>query len=215
MDEVKTLNYSTKRNLFDVIGFLLGWFAIITQFILMLQNEQVAVPEIIIRFFSFFTILTNLLVTLFFTYRAFHPSIKLFKVFDQKGALTAITTFILIVGIVYQLILRGLWEPKGLQRIVDEFLHAIIPIYVLFYWIIFSPKEKISFREVAIWLIYPVVYLFIILVRGYFSNYYPYPFVNVSVIGYTQALINSLVITLFSMSIMGILIFIGRKIHKP
>ena len=214
MEEIKTLNYTTKRNFFDVIGFLLGWFAIITQFVLMLQNEQAAIPEIIIRFFSFFTILTNLLVVLFFTYKTFNPSIKTFKIFDQKGALTAITTFILIVGIVYQLVLRGLWEPKGLQRIVDEFLHAVIPIYVLIYWITFSKKEKITFREVTVWLFYPVVYLIFILIRGHFSNHYPYPFVNVSVIGYTQALMNSLLITLFSMSIMGILIFIGRKIHK-
>ena len=214
MEEIKTLNYTTKRNFFDVIGFLLGWFAIITQFVLMLQNEQAAIPEIIIRFFSFFTILTNLLVVLFFTYKTFNPSIKTFKIFDQKGALTAITTFILIVGIVYQLVLRGLWEPKGLQRIVDEFLHAVIPIYVLIYWIRFSKKEKITFREVTVWLLYPVVYLIFILIRGHFSNHYPYPFVNVSVIGYTQALMNSLLITLFSMSIMGILIFIGRKIHK-
>ena len=214
MEEIKTLNYTTKRNFFDVIGFLLGWFAIITQFVLMLQNEQAAIPEIIIRFFSFFTILTNLLVVLFFTYKTFNPSIKTFKIFDQKGALTAITTFILIVGIVYQLVLRGLWEPKGLQRIVDEFLHAVIPIYVLIYWITFSKKEKITFREVTVWLLYPVVYLIFILIRGHFSNHYPYPFVNVSVIGYTQALMNSLLITLFSMSIMGILIFIGRKIHK-
>lgn len=64
------------RKKIDTIGFLLGWFVVITQFILTIQNKQVDIAETIIRFFSFFTILTNILVALFFTYRIFSSLIK-------------------------------------------------------------------------------------------------------------------------------------------
>ena len=55
------------RNNIDIAGFLLGWIAIIGQFILLIQNRQADIPETIIRFFSFFSILSNILAALYFT----------------------------------------------------------------------------------------------------------------------------------------------------
>ncbi len=44
---------------FEVFAFGMVWFAVIAQFFLMFYNRQTDVPEMIIRFFSFFTILTK------------------------------------------------------------------------------------------------------------------------------------------------------------
>ena len=55
------------KNTFSIIGFCLAWFAVIAQFVLMIQNRHHDVTETITRYFSFFTILTNILVALFFT----------------------------------------------------------------------------------------------------------------------------------------------------
>ena len=197
----------------ETIGFILSWFAIITQFILIIQNRQSDIPETIIRFFTFFTILTNLWVALFFTCKIF-PFTKRLTIFNKRGILTALTTFILIVGLVYQFVLRGIWQPHGMQRIVDELLHTIVPLFVLFYWIIFSGKEKINFGDTAIWLLYPLVYFLSVLLRGHFSNYYPYPFLNISVIGVEKVLINSVIILLFMLVIMAILVGVKNKFTK-
>jgi hypothetical protein len=95
------------RKYIDSIGFLLGWLAIIGQFILMIQNRQADITETIIRFFSFFTILTNILVALYFTSRiTIFKNTSLSKL-PNSGNLTALTAFILVVGLVYQIILRG------------------------------------------------------------------------------------------------------------
>lgn len=72
-------------------------------------------------------------MALYFTASAFKLKSIPFKWLLSKGALTAITAFILIVGLVYQIALRGVWQPTGLQRIVDELLHTIIPLYVCIY----------------------------------------------------------------------------------
>jgi hypothetical protein len=202
------------RNYLDSIGFFLGWLAIIGQFILMIQNRQADIPETIIRFFSFFTILTNILVVLYFSAR-----ISIFKKthltkLSKDGNLTALTAFILVVGLVYQFILRGTWQPTGLQRIIDELLHSVIPLFVFLYWLKFATKNDLIFKNIKIWLWYPIVYFLYLIIRGHFSNFYPYPFVNVTEIGYSQVLINAVLVSLFFLFIMGVLIFVGNKTRK-
>ncbi len=205
----------TKRRIPEMIGFLLGWFALITQFVLMLLNREADIPETLIRFFSFFTILTNLLVALFFTSKLISGKGFLMNLFKKRGALTALTLFILIVGLVYQFVLRGLWQPTGLQFIVDELLHSIIPLYVLIYWIKYVTQDQLRIPSVLSWLLYPLFYVLFILIRGYFSGFYPYPFFNVTVIGYKQFGINLLIIFSVSMVLMIALVLIGRRIsHK-
>lgn len=214
MSEVKTQNISTKRNSIDKLGFLLGWIAIIGQFILLIQNRQADVPETIIRFFSYFTILTNILATLYFTSRiSVFKNSSLSKI-SNSGNLTAITAFILVVGLVYQIILRGTWQPTGLQRIIDELLHSVIPLFVFLYWLKFANKNDLNFKNIKVWLWYPIGYFIYIIIRGHFSNFYPYPFVDVTTIGYPQVLINAAIVSLFFLFIMGTLIFIGNKTRK-
>lgn len=134
MESAKKQNSNFRRNWIAVIGSLLGWFSIIGQFVLMMQNRQADVVETIVRFFSFFTILTNILVALYFTSRIPIFNKASFQKIFNKGALTALTTFIVVVGLVYQIILRNTWHPTGFQRIIDELLHSVIPLFVLIYW---------------------------------------------------------------------------------
>jgi hypothetical protein len=202
------------RNNIDIAGFLLGWIAIIGQFILLIQNRQADIPETIIRFFSFFTILTNILVALYFTSRiSIFKNTTLSKL-SNSGNLTALTAFILVVGLVYQIILRGTWQPNGLQRIIDELLHSVIPFFVFLYWIKFADKNDLIFKNFKNWFWYPIVYFLYIIIRGHFSNFYPYPFVNVTEIGYTQVFINATIVSLFFLFIMWVLILIGNKTRK-
>lgn len=110
-----------------LIGALLGWFAIITQFYLMMTNRLVGVPETTLRFFDFFTINTNIIVALCFTY-IFLGNGSRSKFFSKASTITAITVYITIVGIVYNVVLRSTWNPEGMQKIVDELLHSVIPV---------------------------------------------------------------------------------------
>lgn len=194
---------------FEIFGFIITWLAVITQLILMIQNRQADIAETLIRFISFFTVLTNTLVALYFTAKIFNLS-KTF--FNKNGAVTAITTFILIVGIVYQIALRKIWAPTGLQLIVNELLHTIIPLYFLLYWILYSNKSDFNYKQVLSWIIYPIAYLIFVFTRGHYSNYYPYPFLNVSEIGTRQASINTAIIFGASICLMLLLIIIGKRL---
>jgi hypothetical protein len=179
MRTIKIQNTHSGRNWFDALGSLLGWFSVIGQFFLMLQNRQADVAETIIRFFSFFTILTNILVALYFTSRLPLFNKTPLARLSNKGTITALTSFILVVGLVYQIILRGIWEPKGFQIIIDELLHSVIPIFVLLYWVLYMDREDLKISNNQNWLWYPALYFVCIIIRGHFSNFYPYPFINV------------------------------------
>lgn len=202
------------RKYLDAIGFFLGGFAIIGQFVLMLQNRQVEITETIIRFFSYFTILTNILVVLYFTSRITIFKNTYLSKLSKNGTITAVTAFIMVVGLIYQFLLRGAWQPTGIQKIIDELLHSVIPLYVFVYWLKFATKTDLIIKEIKIWLWYPIAYFIYIIIRGHFSGFYPYPFIHVTTIGYPQVLINAVLVTLFFLFIISTLIFIGNKTRK-
>ena len=62
------MNYILQRNL-SILFAIIVWFAVLAQFYLIIENRVAPVTETIIRFFSFFTILTNILVAVYFTIR--------------------------------------------------------------------------------------------------------------------------------------------------
>ncbi|WEK70147.1 MAG: Pr6Pr family membrane protein [Candidatus Chryseobacterium colombiense] len=194
----------------SLIFALIGWFSVITQYDLMIENSQISFTETTIRFFSYFTILTNIIVTMYFTFRAFNfsPTIK------KPGILTAITIYILIVCLIYQIILRSAWAPTGLQKLVDELLHSIMPILVLMYWYLYENKKGLTYKQIPYWAIYPLLYLFYILIRGYFSDFYPYPFINVIHLGYFQVFINSFWVLLLFVALSMFFIRIGKSLNR-
>lgn len=192
---------------------LLGWFALIGQFYLIILNRGTSIPEIVIRYFSYFTILTNILVAICCTILLTNRNSKIKSFFLRQNTLTAITVYITIVGLVYNFILRFLWNPQGLQRIVDELLHSVIPLLFIVFWLLIVPKGKLYWKSVLAWLLYPLIYLVFVLLRGIPSSFYPYPFIDVKKIGYPQTFINSSGMLLAFLAI-SILFLIANRFKK-
>jgi hypothetical protein len=197
------------RIIFSTLLAALAWLSVITQFYLMLENRVAPIPETIVRFFSFFTILTNTLVAFYFTVMSLHlPYLK------KAGTLTAITVYITIVGAVYQVVLRQVWEPTGLQMIVDELLHTINPLLTILFWCLYENKNAVRYKQVPGWLIFPFIYLVYILARGSFSGFYPYPFINVTNLGITKTIMNAAVLLLVFIIVSVLFIFIGKLLSR-
>jgi hypothetical protein len=204
---------SASNRFFIGVIALTGWFAIIAQLYLMILNRVTSLPEAVIRFFSFFTILSNILL-------ASYASILFIKrqpessFFQRSTNITAITVYMAIVGLIYNLILRQIWKPQGMQRLVDELLHLILPVLSILYWLLFVSKKELKWNNMWGWLLYPLVYIIYTLIRGAIWGFYPYPFVDVNVNGYKTVLINSLGITVLFIFFSLLFIGIGRKMSK-
>jgi len=165
-----------------------AWAGLVIQFYLTVHSASTFVFYI-----SFFTILTNLLVAVAFTTRFATPTNKVDVFFFKPATLTAITLYIAVVGLVYNVVLRWLWQPKGLQLLADNLLHVVTPVLCLVYWLLFYRKSMLRWQMPLTWLWYPGIYLAYVLVRGAVTNQYPYPFINVVQIGYPKTFINAAV----------------------
>lgn len=185
---------SNVKPMFLAIAVLLSWFAIVLQFDLSLINRQVPLLQMLVKFFSYFTILTNILVAVTFSMILFAGTSWWGRLFSSAKVFTPVTVYIIIVGIIYNIILRQLGKPQGLNILTNEILHSIIPLITTLYWIFFIRKENLQWGDVWLWLIYPFLYICGILFIGQFSGNYPYPFINVANLGYSTVLRNSLAV---------------------
>lgn len=135
----------------------------------------------------FFTVTTNLLVAILFTALAFGRTVS-------PRAVTGVTLAIMLVGIVYMLLLRGLLELSGGALLADALLHKVTPVLVPLWWLAFTTKGTSRRTDPLLWAIYPALYLPYALVRGLSGDIYAYPFINVARLGWAQVAINCTVI---------------------
>ncbi|HET6331086.1 MAG TPA: Pr6Pr family membrane protein [Holophagaceae bacterium] len=135
------------------------------------------------NFFSYFTILSNLLVAISFA----APSAFWRSARTQGG----VTLYIAVVGLVYELVLRRLWHPEGAQFIADLLLHDAVPLTVVAHWIFLRERGALQWRDPFAWLVYPGVYLAYALLRGALTGWWAYPFIDASALGYGRVLLNA------------------------
>jgi hypothetical protein len=199
------MNSTNIKTIFASVLALLIWFCVIAQFYISTDKA--------INVISYFTILCNSLIAISLSF-TFFPKTKLGVFFSNLSVQTAIGLYIFIVFVVYNTVLRGIWKPTGLQLFLDNMLHVVIPILYILYWVFFVSKDKLSWKNGLYWLFFPLIYLIYSLIRGGFVNWYPYPFLNASKLGYGQVSIN-IVIMLFVFLLSGsALITINNKLVK-
>lgn len=182
------------RRVYSLIAAVLAWFALVAQLFLTTATvvaQERSVLAGVITFLSFFTILTNILTATAFTAASIAADSRLARFFDRPVMQGAIATYITAVGIVYSLLLRQMWQPQGLQFLVDSMLHDVIPIAFVIQWLVFVCKGQLQWRHAVVWLSYPFVYVIYSLLRGAVSGRYPYPFSDVSVLGYPKVFENT------------------------
>lgn len=190
----QTLPLLPGQRRFATASAVLGWFALAVQLYLILWGrwtDQASLVGGLVRFFSFFTVLTNTLVAVALTcaitdrYGAAH------RFFRSPVVCAGITTSILLVSIAYNLLLRHLWTPEGWQRLADELLHDVMPLLFVGYWWLYVTKGLLRLKHVLAWIAYPAVYFAWLLFRGNAFGDYLYPFLDIGTLGAGRVVINA------------------------
>jgi hypothetical protein len=150
-------------------------------------TNNVTPAQATVNFFSYFTVLINLVAAIAFTSRLLAPESKLYRLFTDPHIATAIAAYITIVAAVYSAVLRAVWEPTGLQRVVDIALHDVIPVAYIVFWLLFVRHGPgVRWSEPVRWLVVPLVYIAYTLVRGALTGWYPYDFLDIPAIGFNS-----------------------------
>jgi hypothetical protein len=202
------------KKIFLVTMTSASFFAVISQYYIMVSRANLNVFESTIRFFSYFTILSNLLIAFYSLFMIIKKPKKLNNALSKTGVITAIAIYITIVCLVYQITLRPYWNPTGFQKVIDEILHSLIPFLFIFYWLLYEKKAEIKFSLIPKWTIFPLTYLGIILIRGIFSNFYPYYFLNIVEFGYLKVFINVSFLIIFFLIMSFLYVLILKLISK-
>ena len=123
------------------------------------------------RYLGYFTILTNIGAAVVATAVAMGSTRR---IGGARARLVAATS-IALVGLVYSLVLRSLWDPQGLQKVADFALHDAMPLLFLLMWAL-SPHGSLDRKDFAWALAPPALYAAYVLARGEIDGWYAYWF---------------------------------------
>jgi hypothetical protein len=197
---------------YSIAGAIITWCSVAAQLYLSLKHTRVSLPEALIRFFSFFTILSNLLVALIFSMNALKDSNSIRIWLQKRRALTAIVTYITITGLVYHIFIAPVLHIAGAHLAVSHMLHTLVPVMVIVYWVIFQDKRLLKWTDIPAGLVFPLIYLAYTLIRGGITGFYPYIFLDAGKLGWAQVAIN--VVGLSLIFIFFLALYVGiAKLH--
>ena len=180
---------------YRVAAGAIGWFVIGLHYYLIASRPDVGLAEAASRMLSFFTILTDILVALAMTLPWLAPESKLGVFFSRPSVRTAITCYIIVVSAVYYAILRKLWNPEGLQYLADTIEHCVAPALYIVDWL------RLCAEGDGLGKVGPMVAALsrglrrFSLLHGAVTGFYPYPFLEVTQLGYERVLLNMGVLT--------------------
>ncbi len=190
------------------------WFALILQLILSLQRSYAGgtgILQALWAYFAFFTILTNLLAASALALRLLAPRSRIGVFFARPGVVTALSAYMLLVGIAYHLLLRHTWQPEGWNWLADvaapQPRSRVVPRLL----VVGRPErrhELFGDRHVDV---YPLAYFVYALARGLGGDAYAYPFIDVGALGFVRVLSNAVVIAAGFAVVAAILIALGRR----
>lgn len=161
-------------------------------------------------YLGFYTILTNVLVTKVLSSAAIGPRNAMLRFYLRPGVQTAVAMSITIVSLVYNIMLRPLWHPSGLLLVADVIVHDLMPPLYLLYWWLAVPKDGLRWAQVFAWQSYPAAYFLYVLLRGAVDGWYPYPFLDVSALGYVQVLLDAIGVLVAFVIVGLLLVALGR-----
>lgn len=188
---------------------------VIVQYWLMVRGETLAaMAASSVKFFSFFTILTNLLAAAALLLPMIVPHSAAGRFLIRPNVRTAITGYIIIVGAVYYLLLSGLSQRQGWQMFFEYMLHYVTPPLFVIDWLAFVDKRDLDWRVSLTALGFPLAYIAWTLIHGAVAGWYPYPFLDVVELGYPRAALNIMGLALVFLALGLALVGMGRVLAR-
>lgn len=167
----------------------------------------------IIFYYSFFTVLTNLLLAISGLFLLFKPNYdsQLFRIIRLDALVGVIMT-----ALVYNILLRAIHHPPTITlRITNELLHVVVPVMGIVSWLIWGPYPRIDGKTRVFSCLSLLGYAGYIFIRGQLVERYPYPFINPLRIGYAKMLFNLTLILILFMLLIYLLTWIERWRIRP
>lgn len=192
---------------------LVAWFGLGLQLWLSLQlvaQQGKPATDGLVIFMGYFTVLTNLLVAVSLSLATALPNHTAGRWFRRTEVATAVTVSITLVGLAYHVLLRHVWDPQGLQKVADVTLHYAVPLLCVLHWWCVVPPRRMPWLAPFAWAAWPLAYLAYAMLRGHWLQSYPYPFIDVGVLGYPRTLLNALGLLVVFLLVGAVFVAVAR-----
>jgi hypothetical protein len=195
-----------------VIASLVAQIALLLQGGVDVNSADAARPDVatrFVRFFSFFTVESNLLVLAASIALVIDPSRDgtLFRIVRLDALLG-----IAITWIVFALVLSKIVHTEGLAAWINFGFHDASPVLALVGWLLFGPRPRIDARTIVLAFLWPVAWILYTLVRGAIVGWYPYPFLDATTLGYPKVFANTAIVMGLALVIAGAMRWIDRRL---
>ena len=165
----------------------MAWIAVINFFFV--NGEDEPFLPFLAEYFTYFTIVGNLAMALYFTLQLFDFRNRFTSVFFTNGCSTAIVSYITFVSIGYHTLFDDMYEPEKITLGIDILLHLINPLLYVIYWWIYEARKDLEWKLIPLLLILPFLYILYVLLVGLIFNEYPYEFFDADEFGYLSVIL--------------------------
>ena len=184
------------RKLLTGLGLAAGTAGLLIEFVFSMQISLAAgrdIPGILGSFFSFYTILTNIVLVLIYLSEVLPSAgLALFRHPVVRGMMAA---NIALVALYVFFVLRFLGSLDGLFLLADNVLHYLCPVLYLLWWLVAQPHGRLRWGNLPVMLAPTLGYFIYAMARGAWVQEYPYPILNAIELGYAQVALNAVYMT--------------------
>lgn len=191
--------------IYRLIWCILAWIPLLIMIILSLS-------QLSFLLFSTFTFQSNLLVVLWLTLNLISYKWNINLKILQPAVHGAITLYISVTFIIFAILLAPGYVPEGIYIFTNLMVHYIIPIAMIFEWILTETDAEYKWSYELYWMIYPIAYLIYSLILGGVFSIYIYPFFDVTKLGVPGLVLAIIGLTSFFLLLGSFYIFLNRKI---
>ncbi len=164
------------------------------------------------RFFAYFTIQSNLIgvvaLLLVLASRGGERSRGL-ELLRGAAAVYLSVTFVVVIVLLSNVDV-GLQLPW-----VDFVLHKAFPVIVVADWLLDPPHQRLDIRNTRYWLVYPLSWTIVTLVRGANDGWYPYPFLDPANGGYGSVAVAIVGVLAGVLALSALFVALGNARSRP
>ena len=147
-------------------------------------------PTVISNFFSYFTIESNLSSAILLVVAAIWTWTRGRDGRREPAGLSlllaCVSTYMIVTGVVYNILLRGIEDPTTSVAWANEVLHVVGPLFLLADVLVAPRRGALPWRALAVVIAFPVVWAVYTLIRANAITgpatgnpwWYPYPFLD-------------------------------------
>src|SRR5260370_37795996 len=90
---------------------------------------------------------------------------------------------------------------------VNSVVHELMPMAVVADWLLDPPQTRLTLRQGALWLAYPLAWIIYELIRGSITGAYHYPFLNPAHGGYGAVALYSAAILVLMLVVCAVVVW--------